>query len=165
MGYKDPANIAAKIGIVGIGLAAAFTSVAHVPEGSPLMRYKSFIMNMSREGQTGYGGCCHLEDGQGNLREERVLDKPGISYRVQVTQDDKGNDLKGGPIWLEIPTHAVLSAKHAKSVCDSLRKDHPNDPDTKTCVSPPVNILWTSSYTADYPNPTIYCYWPKPTLQ
>ena len=168
-------SIAKKIAIATLGLAGAFGAAAHVPEGSPLMRYKGFINHMSKVGSNYPGGCCHLNDGQGNLKERQETDADGkVHYFVTLTEDFQGNALPN-PVEVAVPDNAVLTGKWANDFCNKLKREQPESPDAATCNAPPVNIIWTSQYSGSMtetmrasgnkiPSFQIYCYWPQPRL-
>jgi hypothetical protein len=144
-------------------LGGAFNSQAHVHKGSVLDGYQGFVNEMHRpDGMS----CCHLRDGQGNLKEEVYRGEDGKQhYRVTVTKDLDGKDLPE-PVVVEIPDHAILTEEYAQGYCAKLKKDTPDHPSAATCVRPPFNVLWTNDYykgaDGKFKPGSIYCYIPTP---
>ena len=138
-------------------MAGAFNAYAHVPpEGSEqhnlLKPFQDFIMQMKNN--IG-GSCCNLDDGRGDL-EERMT-KAG-KYQVKLTHDLAGRKL-AEPHWIDIPEEAILTAKHAKAVCDEGNKGKTSaEIKASTCKAPPFNVLWISA--TDH----VYCYYPRPNI-
>lgn len=138
-----------------LALGAAFSASAHVPpEGSDqnklLKNHEEFIMKM--ETKTG-GSCCSLNDGRGDL-EEKVLKDGRI--QVMITHDLAGNKLPA-PKPIIIPESAILSASHAKAVCDKVNAGKtPAEKAASTCTAPAFNVIW---YRDDG---HVYCYYPRP---
>ncbi len=138
-------------------MAGAFNAYAHIPaEGSEqhelLKNFKDFIMQMKNN--TG-GSCCNLDDGRGNLEERMTTDG---QYQVKITHDLAGVPL-AEPKWIDIPETAILTAKHAKAVCDQLNEGKtPEEQAASTCKAPPFNVLWANA------NHHVYCYYPRPDI-
>jgi hypothetical protein len=129
-------------------VAGAFNAYAHVPaEGSEqhnlLKPFQDFIMQTKNNSG---GSCCNLDDGRGNLEERMTKDG---KYQVKLTHDLAGAKL-ATPRWIDIPESAILTAKHAKKVCDEVKSE--------TCKAPPFNVLWANAYD------TVYCYYPRPNI-
>lgn len=138
-------------------MAGAFNAYAHVPpEGSEqhnlLKPFNDFIMQMKNK----YGGsCCNLDDGRGNLEERMTKDG---KYQVKITHDLAGTKL-ATPRWIDIPEDAILTAKHAKQVCDKANEGKtPAEKAASTCKAPPFNVLWANA------NDHVYCYYPRPDI-
>jgi hypothetical protein len=150
---------------LSLSLAAIFTAAAHAnppPEGSPQWNmtrpYKSFVTRMHNLKDGTNQWCCDLSDGRANLEERYV---PGTNgqpghYQVKVTQEayeyDTGIPPEGR--WIDIPNDKVIDVRNANTICNELKKDHPEE--AATCKPPPFNILWRTTY--DH----VYCYWPRP---
>ena len=136
------------MGGAAIALASVFSAQAHVPaadseQGKLLAPFSDFVMQMkNNQGSS----CCNLRDGRGDLEEK--ITKAG-KYQVKITHDLAGNKL-ATPKWLEIDEDRILSAKHAKKVCDEVKSD--------TCKSPPFNVIWYTD--AGH----VYCYFPRPPV-
>ncbi len=160
--------------------ALSFNASAHVPAEGPdhdlLAPFEGTVKHMEKEGG---GSCCHMEDGFGNLEEQRYLGEDGgYHYRVLVKVDLKGEPLKGGPRWIYIPDSVVLSNEQVAAVCEKVRKDPDmSQSDKDTCLHPPFNMLWwrpteSQGGAGPYGGPfqgmrtdTIYCYIPRPALR
>lgn len=145
-----------------LSLAAAFSASAHAPApGTPdhnlLAPHKDFIMHMKRADGS-MGSCCSDNDAFGDLEERRTTDG---KYEVKLTHDLQRNKLPA-PVWVTIPEKAILSAKHAKAVCQEYKQGNNA---SNTCTSPNFNVIW---HNGDLKNGgkdiTIWCYFPRPQV-
>lgn len=135
----------------------------HARQHDMLEPHRDFINSM--------GGCCNTRDGRGNLHEEINTGEDAAThpYIVTITHDLNGK-LLDEPTILKIPKEKVISVAQAKAYCKpKLMADKDS-----TCRPPAFNVLWAydnsdwQSYQVGLDKhkiTTLYCYYPKPSLE
>lgn len=151
------------------------------PEGSEEHQRQHEMLEPHRDFINSMGGCCNTRDGRGNLEEikndgsdPRFPVNPKFPesthpYLVVITHDLTGKELDE-PTILPIPKEKIISTSQARAYCKPKLMADKNS----TCRPPAFNVLWAydnsdeSTYHAGIDRhriTTLYCYFPKPSLE
>lgn len=151
-------NLLAASGVIFAGTAYSAAPDKNSDQWLTMAPYVEFVKNMTTA--DGRSSCCDVSDGRVNLQEKSTLNAKGEGYyRVHVTREAYGPGVDAyippEGKWVDVDPDAVLTAEHAKAVCDKMKVSDPAR--GESCNPPPFNLLW---YNAS--NNRVYCYWPIP---